>query len=76
MIVMVAAWSKRIPLNFTGWKEFSFTPEQFDRREGEWGLLKVPTISFKVPQGTVYVSDFRFLAGHPLSNQRQGVRSG
>lgn len=58
------AYTKKIALNFTGWKEFSFTREQFDLKpDVEWS--QIPVFSFSAPAGIVYVSDFRFLPGAP-----------
>lgn len=60
LIVTVSGRSKRIPLNFSGWKEFSFTPDQFDKKEAKWDSPSA-TFSFRSPAGTVCVADFRFL---------------
>ena len=55
------AFFKKIPLDFTGWKEFSFTKHEFDKIPKDLKWEKSPRFSLVIPAGTLWLSDFRFL---------------
>ena len=51
-------YMKKLPLDFTGWKEFSITQDEFDVKP-DFAFQESPFVYFKLPAGTVYISDFR-----------------
>ncbi|MBI4025377.1 MAG: hypothetical protein HY360_10390 [Verrucomicrobia bacterium] len=69
------AYVKKVSLDFTGWKEFSFTKDQFDEKPGsEWRWGEAPMFFFQVPAGSLYLSDFHFLPAPPEEKQPEPKR--
>ncbi len=57
-------YTKTIPLDFQGWKDFVLTSDQFDTKPKQaWGVGT--QFKFKVPAGSVYVSDLRLIPTPP-----------
>jgi hypothetical protein len=56
-----SAFIKEIPLDFTGWKKFTILENQFDTHpKAKWD--RTTSLCWMLPEGSVYVSDFRFIS--------------
>ncbi|MBI4025379.1 MAG: LamG domain-containing protein [Verrucomicrobia bacterium] len=60
---------KRIPLDFSGWREFQFTSAQFDEKPDGFNWEDCTQIQFRAPTGVLRLADFRLLPSAPDRKQ-------